>query len=101
MPLIYKNDIGDILRFETQLDGTKIDPSQTKIIVKKPSGTIAEWTPDQIEDDGTVIYITKQNDLDESGPYRIQVKVYLTDGTGPFYTDATTIVVYDRPTIDY
>ena len=64
---IYKGNIGIKIEIETNLD-EGID--YAKLLVTKPNKTTEEW---ECEIDGSVIYyITKDNDLDVAGIYKLQ-----------------------------
>lgn len=69
-------DYGIEIRLDTEIDLSNFDTA--KILYEKPSGTTGEWTASV---DGTeVIYITKENDIDEVGLWTLQAQVQTIDG---------------------
>ena len=94
---IHLNDIGTEFLL-TVMDGStavNISSASTKqITIKKPSGTsiTASTTFDSDGTDGKMSYTTVADDLDETGSYKLQGKVVISDGT--FYTDITTFKVH-------
>ena len=65
-----------------------------QIIIKKPSGTKVTANTAFSTDgtDGKMYYNAVDGDLDESGSYKLQGKVVISDGT--FYTDITSFKVH-------
>ena len=94
---IHLNDIGTQFLL-TVTDGStavNISSATTKqITIKKPSGTsiTADTAFDSDGTDGKMSYTTVADDLDETGSYKLQGKVVISDGT--FYTDITTFKVH-------
>tara|TARA_Y100000310_G_scaffold318630_1_gene372953 strand:- start:433 stop:741 length:309 start_codon:yes stop_codon:yes gene_type:complete len=94
---IHINDVGTKF-LVTVTDGTSavnISSASTKqLIFKKPSGTKLTKTAVFNTDgtDGKMYYNAIADDLDETGSYKLQGKVIISDGT--FYTDITTFKVY-------
>tara|TARA_R100001377_G_C3191359_1_gene110745 strand:+ start:1150 stop:1458 length:309 start_codon:yes stop_codon:yes gene_type:complete len=94
---IHLNDVGTqfLLTVKDGSSVVNISSATTKqIILKKPSGTkITNSTAFSTDGtDGKMYYNTVVDDLDETGSYKLQGKVIISDGT--FYTDITTFKVY-------
>ena len=65
--------------------GQYISLSSNDVIVhlkiKKPNGVEVEWLDLEVaEDEKSVIYTTKLNDLDQAGTYRVYPKLHFNDG---------------------
>tara|TARA_Y100000034_G_C6819933_1_gene369157 strand:+ start:753 stop:1061 length:309 start_codon:yes stop_codon:yes gene_type:complete len=94
---IHINDIGTIFTI-TVKDGSStvnISSASTKqVILKKPSGTKLEKDAAFVTDgtDGQMKYTIVSGDLDETGTYKLQGYLVISDGT--FYTDITSFKVY-------
>ena len=97
---IHENDIGTKFKL-TVKDGSSavnissaVSAGTKQVIIKKPSGDKLEKNASFTTDgtDGVMEYTTEANDLDESGTYKLQGKVQITDGT--FFTDVHTFKVY-------
>tara|TARA_R100001244_G_C5106332_1_gene120042 strand:- start:104 stop:412 length:309 start_codon:yes stop_codon:yes gene_type:complete len=94
---IHLNDIGTQFLLTIKDGSTAVDistASTKQIIIKKPSGTkITEAATFSTNgSDGKIYYSTVADDLDETGSYKLQGKVIISDGT--FYTDITTFKVH-------
>jgi len=94
---IHLNDIGTqfVLTVKDGSSAVDISGATTKqIIIKKPSGTKITVSTTFSTDgtDGKMYYTTVVDDLDETGSYKLQGKVIISDGT--FYTDITTFKVH-------
>ena len=94
---IHLNDIGTqfLLTIKDGSSAVDVSTASTKqIIIKKPSGTKITATATFSTDgsDGKIYYSTVADDLDETGSYKLQGKVIISDGT--FYTDITTFKVH-------
>ena len=93
---IHVDDVGTQFLL-TIMDGSAavdISSASTKqIIIKKPSGTKMTKSATFSNDgsDGKIYYSSIADDLDETGSYKLQGKVIISDGT--FYTD-----IYDFKT---
>lgn len=82
IPRIYAGTIGADVEIQTDED-LVTDVDYIVISVRKPSGAIDAWTPTSI-DDATpaacvINYRTLAGDLDESGTYRLQPVVTMTN----------------------
>lgn len=94
---IHVDDVGTQFLL-TIMDGSAavdISSASTKqIIIKKPSGTKMTKSATFSNDgsDGKIYYSSIADDLDETGSYKLQGKVIISDGT--FYTDITTFKVH-------
>jgi len=94
---IHVDDVGTQFLL-TIMDGSAavdISSASTKqIIIKKPSGTKMTKSATFSSDgsDGKIYYSSIADDLDETGSYKLQGKVIISDGT--FYTDITTFKVH-------
>ena len=97
---IHENDIGTKFKL-TVKDGSSavnissaVSAGTKQVIIKKPSGDMLEKNASFTTDgtDGVMEYTTVANDLEESGTYKLQGKVQITDGT--FFTDVHTFKVY-------
>ena len=94
---IHQNDIGTKF-VVTVKDGSSVvnisSASTKQIIIKKPGGATltksAVFSTDGT--DGIIYYSAVSGDLDETGTYKIQGKVIITDGT--FYTDIQSFKVH-------
>ena len=80
---IYAGTVGADLKIGTNVD-LITDVASIAIEVRKPSGAIDAWPPTSI-DDATpaaciINYRTVAGDLDESGTYRLQPVVTMTNG---------------------
>jgi hypothetical protein len=94
---IHLNDIGTqfLLTVKDGSSAVNISSATTKqIIIKKPSGTKVTANTAFSTDgtDGKMYYNAVDGDLDESGSYKLQGKVVISDGT--FYTDITSFKVH-------
>tara|TARA_Y100000310_G_C20365020_1_gene660753 strand:+ start:71 stop:379 length:309 start_codon:yes stop_codon:yes gene_type:complete len=94
---IHLNDIGTqfLLTIKDGSSAVDVSTASTKqIIIKKPSGTKITATATFSTDgsDGKIYYSAVADDLDETGSYKLQGKVIISDGT--FYTDITTFKVH-------
>ena len=94
---IHLNDIGTQFLLTIKDGSTAVDVSSAstkQIIIKKPSGTKMTKSATFSSDgsDGKIYYASIADDLDETGSYKLQGKVVITDGT--FYTDITTFKVH-------
>lgn len=74
--VVYTGTIGCQLHITAPADLTT-NVKSVVITVRKPSGTLDEWTPTLVEYDSqtrisTISYVTVTGDLDESGNYRVQ-----------------------------
>jgi len=77
-PKIYVGTIGadvEILSHADLVTGVL----SVAITVQKPSGATANWTPDTIDEDGTIHYQTRSGDLDEAGIYTLQQVATMTN----------------------
>lgn len=76
--MVYKGTVGLLVLLDCRQDiSSAEDP---KIRVKKPSGTVLEWTPTIIQRNGLTTllgYVTQVSDLDEIGVYTIQPQLTL------------------------
>ena len=94
---IHVDDVGTQFLL-TIMDGSAAvdisSASTNQIIIKKPSGTKMTKSATFSSDgsDGKIYYSSIADDLDETGSYKLQGKVIISDGT--FYTDITTFKVH-------
>jgi len=67
------------------------------LLIKKPNGSIAEWSATILGDamDGTLIYYTVAGDLDFSGLYTGMAKIVTSDG-GTYFGETFTFKIYER-----
>ncbi len=79
MSKIYVGDVGTIIRLDTDPSGDAgIDLATAdtlKILVKKPDGTLVEWTATQYSDTTQIQYTIQEDDLDIKGTYKVQAYV--------------------------
>ncbi len=94
---IHKNDIGTkfVVTIKDGDSAVDVSGATTKqIIIKKPSGTTLTKAAAFNSDgsNGIIYYAAVSGDLDETGTYKIQGKVVISDGT--FYTDIQSFKVH-------
>jgi len=94
---IHLNDVGTKFLVTIKDGSSAVDVSSAttkQIIIQKPSGTKLTLSAAFSDDgtDGKISYNTVADDLDESGSYKLQGKVIISDGT--FYTDITSFKVH-------
>tara|TARA_R100000008_G_C3580871_1_gene168420 strand:- start:668 stop:976 length:309 start_codon:yes stop_codon:yes gene_type:complete len=94
---IHQNDIGTkfVVTIKDGSSAVDVSGATTKqIIFKKPSGTTLTKAAAFNSDgsDGIIYYSAASEDLDETGTYKIQGKVVISDGT--FYTDIQSFKVH-------
>jgi hypothetical protein len=94
---IHINDIGTVFTI-TVKDGSSVvdisSASTKQVIIKKPGGTKLTKDSAFVTDgtDGQMKYTIVSGDLDETGTYKLQGYLIISDGT--FYTDITSFKVY-------
>jgi len=98
---IHKDDIGTrfLLTVKDGLDFVNISGAiALQVDFRKPSDTIINRSALRLDDgssvSGVMYYDAVAGDLDETGKYKLQGKVYLDGGSGTFYTDIHTFQVY-------
>lgn len=69
MTKIYAGAIGVELRLDT--GQSLIGATLMKIMVKRPDGSLEEWTATQFNST-TIYYVTVDGDLDDAGDYTLQ-----------------------------
>jgi len=96
---IYVGDVGLAIVLMLAKPGESIDitgATDTKMLVKKPDGTVVEWDADILTVAGETKYLrhfTVAGDLDQKGRYRIQAYLSISGWTGRGET--ATFKVYD------
>ena len=91
MEKIYIDTLGLKLRVDCGREIT--GATNTKLLVKKPDGTLVEFTPASIVDANYLEYTTGAGDIDQAGIYRIQSSLTLSGLSGPGET--CEMMVYD------
>jgi len=99
MSKIYVGQCGVIIRLNAnpdELPECDIATANTlKILVKKPDGTLKEWTATRYSDTDKIQYTTQDGDLDIKGTYKLQAYVeWTTPKTNP-RGETTTIKVWE------
>ncbi len=91
---LFKNNIGVLIRVYAGVDIS--DTTSVIMKIRKPSGTIAQWTATVDVNNGFYAnYYTVANDLNEVGEYFISLNIVTTDNkTITGQTD--TFMVYDQ-----
>ena len=94
MSLIYQGDVGVKFTFSTQDINIPIT-NLILILVKKPDGTTATWTPTSWNSGtGDVFYTSVAGDLTQQGEYTVQIQStnlpeILLSEPGTFFVYAT------------
>ena len=86
----YVGDEGTKISVDVGINADNI--SLAKLIVKKPSGTVVEWTAIPESGTTTIYYITGSGDLDKAGRYYVQAYVETSDWKG--HGAVTSFTVY-------
>lgn len=90
---VYKGSVGVDVTINTRNDLT--NSASCDILVQLPDGTDTVWIPTDItRATGVVYYTTVQGDLEQSGPYTLQVKTTQVDGD-IFFSNAFVWKIYD------
>lgn len=76
MDKVYIDVTGLKLRVDCGRDIT--GATNTKLLAKKPDGTLVEFTPASVVDTDYLEYVTVAGDLDQAGTYRLQSSLTLT-----------------------
>ena len=89
----YVGEVGTELIVEC---GKKLDNAAfLKLSVKRPDGSVVEWTGEQAFQRRTAIrYVTKEGDLNVPGEYQLQSKVSLNGWVGKGRT--SKFLIYDQ-----
>jgi len=89
----YVNEIGTELIVEC---GKNLSNAAfLKLSVKRPDGSVVEWTGEQAFQRRTAIrYVTKEGDFNVSGEYQLQSKVSLNGWVGKGRT--SKFLIYDQ-----
>ena len=99
MSKIYVGDVGDIVRLNAnplELPEVDIATANTlKILVKKPDGTLKEWTASRFGETDKIQYLTKEGDFDIKGTYKLQAYVAWTTPASGHRGETTRIKVYE------
>ena len=76
----HVGDIGTIIRYTTQTDLS--DATVMKMKYKKPDGTTGEWDGTIYNDYSMDFETTQASDLDQAGPWNIQLYIETPDWKG-------------------
>lgn len=92
---IYKDDVGVIIRVETELDLTSA--ATYTLEVWKPNGVKVSWAPTVVSPAtaGILTYTTGSTDLNQEGTYKLQAKVTFTSPSKLYRGETATFKVYD------
>lgn len=101
MNKIHMNDIGTVFQVLLKDDNDAVDVSSAtgenskQFIFEKPSGATLTKTAVFVTDgtNGLLKYTTIENDLNEEGVWKLQVKVVLTEGTWRSNVESFTVYV--------
>lgn len=98
---MYVGTVGESILFilKDSVSGEYIDieGGQATLIVVKPNGDVVAWDV-VIGDPGHFSYVLMSGDVEEVGNYKVQLKYFDADGSGPKFSSEGSFVV--RPTLE-
>ena len=99
MSKIYVGDVGDKIRLNAnplELSDVDIATANTlKILVKKPDGTLKEWTATRYLETDKIQYVTVEGDFDIKGTYKLQAFVSWTNPASGHKGETAKIKVWE------